>query len=1136
MKSTLPILAVVVALLLTGGLVAYFILGSEPVAPPIKPARKEASLPDAPEQPKNRPSRSSGSSSPSSSSGSSEPTPRPVEERNPVPPPASRSVEISGVVADSAGGVPGVRVVLISGVAPYASISEGMTSSLEKAEGQFTFTVDRTASKVRVALVDSSWAVGSSDELDLKDVEDAVRGVAVPAQFAGTLDGNVRAGTMGNLAPLAEATVDVAGNPLLSALLGHWRTAHGGNSLSSPTGKVSIRGIPPGSLTFTASKAGYSRPLSEFLGSDSFVHEWSTDGDSKSATFTLTQAGGIRGRAVAEVATTPVPGALVSLSPVIGDPVATTYTGDDGIFHFPEVPVIPPISLPAGMGGRDRAEDATRRLTGFVIRIAKQGTGYGEAEGIQVKVGETTDVGDVLVKAAAAIHGRVTDAAGNPIEGADVQVNIGGLGGGRDLGMLGGLIGQVRGLGGVSMPKSFFSATTDANGLYRIDPVKPAAAPAREGEEGPRMPGFGTNNEVSASGKGYVRARQTLLMLEAGQDIEVNLTLQKSGAIAGTVTDPSGVPIPGVRVIALPGELGGFAGMAAGFLGSGDDLFGGAVTIGVTSAEDGTYRIDNLDPATYTLSANHKKYNRATVPEIGVTAGNDTTVNIVMKTGSSIFGVYYDEGGKPKPGATVSCISLTGLAPMTATTDDLGAFEFNGLSKGTYTLKGVAAGGNNPMARMFSQFMDINPRERARVGDADRVEHNVYDAIPGTTTLRGTVTLDGQPYVGQLSVGGGSFSGIAFRQVSTDAEGKFELKNIELGTYGFMMGSPMSQGRRRGGFTPLQQIQVRAETLPYQDVKIDFVTVTIRGTVTMSNGAAIPEDTIVYANPVEQRDERGLSSAWEQVQSQLTEQQRPDAATGSFEITSLSPGRYFLTARSNTGGFVRMGPINALQDVGGLQLVLDGSVGRLAGTVENYVPRDDAEMGFMSAFSEFGSVLIENAAGDQISLGQRQGMPSNSVRLAPDATTGISSFTMEGIPVGTWNITFQISNYAPSTLRNVTIAKDTDTPARFVLAPAGKIMVQITNSDLGVDAAQQLRYEIRDSKGAVYKKRFTFADLMRNMFNPPDPGKQNSFLLEDFPPDTYTFTFELPGYESATAKATVFSGQETAMPVTFRKK
>ncbi|MCA8939346.1 MAG: hypothetical protein KDB07_06050, partial [Planctomycetes bacterium] len=154
------------------------------------------------------------------------------------------------------------------------------------------------------------------------------------------------------------------------------------------------------------------------------------------------------------------------------------------------------------------------------------------------------------------------------------------------------------------------------------------------------------------------------------------------------------------------------------------------------------------------------------------------------------------------------------------------------------------------------------------------------------------------------------------------------------------------------------------------------------------------------------------------------------------------------------------------------------------------------------------------------------------VQLSADAE-GKVNFEKAGIPVGTWTIILQVANYAPVTHRNVKITRDQSTELKFVLEPSGHVEIQFLNDNLNPSAAQDMRYTIKDSTGAVYERRFTFADLMRSIMNPVDSTKKNTFVLYDFPPDTYTMELTMPGYQMVNTKFTIKSRETTPLKITL---
>jgi hypothetical protein len=904
-------------------------------------------------------------------------------------------------------------------------------------------------------------------------------------------------------------------------------------------GSLRIAGIPPGRHTFAATKPGYAAPSASAVGRASAEINCSQLGSDQSGTFILMQAGVLRGRVVAETSGLPVEGAAVSIGMAMTDTRLTTYTDNDGVFSFDPIAATATsttatseASTPEARGAGGLFAGLGERMLAYQLKVIMQGVGVAESDGHVVKVGVTTDVGEIKLKQGLAIVGVVMNEANQPIQGATVSMHQTGSG------VLGFRMRDLGRVAGVSRPESFYSTTTDAEGRFRIDPVPVPAAPPESSTDDPMARFFrgATGPELSAEATGYSPATQTLRELTPGETREVVLVLQLAGSISGRVMDDTGRPISGAKIAALEGDMGN-ARFLTTLFGQQERFMGGMFGSTVVSDADGRYELPNVTAGTYTVIASHDSYNQATVSGIAVVKGETANVDITMESGGTLFGVYFDETDRPKGGVTIQAI-ITGFPPViqTATTDDNGYYEMNGLDPGVYTVK--ASRGGADIQAVFRSFAEFSPADRAKVMDGARTEHNVYENVPGTTTLKGRVRLDRTPYEGRIYLGGGGLSGISGKGIDCDADGYFEAKNLQLGSYTIFLGDPLSGGfgsRGRNAFRPLQSVQVVLRRTPVQEETIDFTTVTLRGVVVMSDGSELAADTVVFANPVEKRDASGRSSAWEQVQSQFTEQERPDPRTGEFEIAGLSPGEYYLTARSGTGGYVRLGPLTLTQSVSGLRLVLEGGTGSIYAVVENYVAPTESGGMMVGGLGSLATIQVEDTDGNIITLGSLRGggQPDNVIQLRPTADTGLVEFTRGGFPVGTWNIVFQVSNYGPVRQNNVVITRDQTTNLRFVLAKAGDLEVQIANSDLGPEAAQELRYEIRDSRNQLYDKRFSFNELIANLLNPPDPSKKNTFILKDFPPDTYTATFELPGYRPAAATFTIYPTQTTPIVVTF---
>src|SRR5690606_32482279 len=117
----------------------------------------------------------------------------------------------------------------------------------------------------------------------------------------------------------------------------------------------------------------------------------------------------------------------------------------------------------------------------------------------------------------------------------------------------------------------------------------------------------------------------------------------------------------------------------------------------------------------------------------------------------------YDANERPKPDAQVTLAGFVGGAPQSfrATTGPNGRYEVSGLPPGDYT---VIGGEGTPD---FRRMTEVSSQERVRVSRGERVEHDVYDRVPGTVTIEGTVLQDGEPYTGRITIAGGGFQGNA---------------------------------------------------------------------------------------------------------------------------------------------------------------------------------------------------------------------------------------------------------------------------------------------------------------------------------------------------------------------------------------
>jgi hypothetical protein len=178
---------------------------------------------------------------------------------------------------------------------------------------------------------------------------------------------------------------------------------------------------------------------------------------------------------------------------------------------------------------------------------------------------------------------------------------------------------------------------------------------------------------VSASADGYQRFKLADVRLEVGTTSEIVLALRHLPAIRGRVYDEdSGAPIGDARVAVRMHRVG-------------TDSVRGA-----TTANDGTFELENLAPGPMTVGVGAKHYASR---ELEVEVGEDTPpLQIGLMPGGAITGRLMAPDGTTPAMGTVSLFELDGHSGH-MTTSPGGQFEYRHLAPGRYRLNARAEGG-----------------------------------------------------------------------------------------------------------------------------------------------------------------------------------------------------------------------------------------------------------------------------------------------------------------------------------------------------------------------------------------------------------------------------------------------------------
>jgi hypothetical protein len=324
----------------------------------------------------------------------------------------------------------------------------------------------------------------------------------------------------------------------------------------------------------------------------------------------------------------------------------------------------------------------------------------------------------------------------------------------------------------------------------------------------------------------------------------------------------------------------------------------------------------------------------------------------------------------------------------------------------------------------------------------------------------------------------------------------------------------------RGPFPSLVRRRVSVSREGDIEFDVDFITVKITGKV-MLEGEKLPEGRVrVIASPVnpEATDAGNNQEQVNELEMLVANEVTANAETGAFEMTGLSPGFYRVTARSDNHGMVMRPYVNLRVTVNGLVLILPGEGATLKGTVTGL---DGATNN--TPFGLIAALTVEDQRGQPVPLGGFD----NGVNL-----TETKQFEVKNLPEGAFTVTLSISGCSPVTYSNVMFKPGEVKELTFAFASSGDLKISLLNNDIDIQTAMALEYEIRNSKGELFKKRFTFLD-----FFAPDgtaqQGDDNSFTIKDLPPDGYTISLSLPGYKPASREFTIVAGETAAITVEF---
>lgn len=353
------------------------------------------------------------------------------------------------------------------------------------------FTIDRLPSgTARVRL-----EVEGFKEVERKDV-------AIGRDAKGTDLGDV---ALDRGSKIAGRVLDGDGKPVPSAKVtlsgsGPNRPYRSLSATSDMEGKFEIKGLEEGKWSAEASATGFATGRKDDI-----------EAPGEAIEIALARAGSLKGRIVAGDPPAPVTNFTIE---------AEARADDGGGFGF---------RAGRGVGGTNHKKtDPSGRFTEegllpgtYTVTLSADGLQDLVREGVDVRAGEATDLGDIPLSAGGTMRGRVqSQPEGLPVAGATVRVKQGGLFNFR--------LGQAGNL----------TTLTDLAGHFEI-----RGLPA-----GPQT--------LVVEPENYAKTEVSGVAVEEGQaGEEIIVNVGKGGRIEGRVVGPDGTPQSGITVSAMSGML-----------------------------------------------------------------------------------------------------------------------------------------------------------------------------------------------------------------------------------------------------------------------------------------------------------------------------------------------------------------------------------------------------------------------------------------------------------------------------------------------------------------------------------------------------------------------------------------------------
>jgi protocatechuate 3,4-dioxygenase beta subunit len=706
------------------------------------------------------------------------------------------------------------------------------------------------------------------------------------------------------------------------------------------------------------------------------------------------------------------------------------------------------------------------------------------------------DVGEITLQPGETVQGRVTDRAGAPVEGVEVQVAEAG----------GGMMMMVMGDGpgpkqaepdAITDPSGWFTVVDLAPGkkysfrlgrpgyvgtsvgpldVPRVEPIEAVLDPASDVigtvTNGSGEPIAGAQVSMSRTrtvemGNNVMKA---IMMMSDDSDAQgrfvfedqepgtISLSAVASGyqeAKLDSVEVPKGRDLEGIE---LPLEAGAVVqgrvlapdgrpaiGASVRLVGEGEEFM--RVMDGTGSDGSGYYRLEGLAPGKVSVEATHDDYPR-TVRDLDAGPGLNS-LDLQFEGGHEVSGQVVDADGGPVPNAAVRLVlggRFWGGGPETIAGAD-GAFVLPGVQDGSYRLWVDAAGfASSPGEEKVTVAGGPVQGLRVRLDPGGTIAGKITGLEPELFAEVG-VRADGATFGG---FGGGG---------DVDYEGNYRLRNLRPGTYAVIASLARSGKQARGTVT----LEPGA-----QEVRLDLVF----GTGLTLSGRAVQGELPITGATIFLEGVGIDHSGWNETD--------PD---GKFVIEGLEPGTYSLSLRDFRTGLA----YNQTIEIGSSrEIVLDVPTASVRGQVVDTTDRQPLPA---------VSVTLTGEGGDDA-----RRLPIHT------ATTDLEGkFELGNVPDGTFTLAANKKGYAAVTRAVAVQSQRASEELKLSMDPTEGLTIEAL---LPTGAAPtEVQVAVLDAVGGA---------LISGTYS---TGERGRVRLSSVPPGTWTLIVAAGGSATTTVRA-----------------